>query len=110
VIIAGWKPGGAPASSAPWFSAYDDAGRLLYVGGVGTGFTHRMLVDLGASFDDCTGRRCRSIARYPADTPETCSGWSRRSWPNSRTATGRRMAGYGIHRGEGYDRTEPQTK
>ncbi len=26
---------------------YDDAGRLTYVGGVGTGFTHQMLVDLG---------------------------------------------------------------
>lgn len=27
--------------------AYDDAGSLLYIGMVGTGFTHQMLIDLG---------------------------------------------------------------
>jgi bifunctional non-homologous end joining protein LigD len=42
---------------------YDDAGPLTYVGGVGTGFSHQMLVDLG--------RQLRPLARstMPFDRP-----------------------------------------
>jgi bifunctional non-homologous end joining protein LigD len=41
VIIAGWKAGGgrrAGIVGSLVLGIYDDAGRLVYVGGVGTGF------------------------------------------------------------------------
>jgi bifunctional non-homologous end joining protein LigD len=50
VIICGWKPGAGRRSGiigALLLGAYDDAGRLVYIGKVGTGFTHQMLIDLG---------------------------------------------------------------
>jgi bifunctional non-homologous end joining protein LigD len=49
VVIAGWKPGGGRRSGmigSLVLGMYDDAGRLVYTGGVGTGFTHQMLTDL----------------------------------------------------------------
>lgn len=51
VIIAGWKPGGGRRSGmigSLVLGAYDNAGRLVYTGGVGTGFTQKMLADLAA--------------------------------------------------------------
>jgi bifunctional non-homologous end joining protein LigD len=50
VVIAGWKPGEgrrAGMIGSLVLGMYDDRGRLTYVGGVGTGFTQRMLVELG---------------------------------------------------------------
>jgi bifunctional non-homologous end joining protein LigD len=49
VVIGGWKPGGGRRSGtigSLLLGSYDDAGRLLYVGHVGTGFTQAMLQDL----------------------------------------------------------------
>jgi bifunctional non-homologous end joining protein LigD len=49
VIICGWKPGGgrrAGTLGSLLLGAYDAAGKLVYLGGVGTGFTARMLDDL----------------------------------------------------------------
>jgi bifunctional non-homologous end joining protein LigD len=49
VIIAGWKPGSgrrAGLIGSLLLGMYDDAGQLGYVGHVGTGFTHQMLVEL----------------------------------------------------------------
>ncbi|SDM00260.1 bifunctional non-homologous end joining protein LigD [Nonomuraea maritima] len=50
VVIGGWKPGGGRRSGligSLLLGAYDPAGRLRYVGHVGTGFTQAMLRDLG---------------------------------------------------------------
>lgn len=49
VVICGWKPGGgrrAGTLGSLLLGAYDAAGNLVYLGGVGTGFTGRMLDDL----------------------------------------------------------------
>lgn len=49
VIICGWKPGGGRRSGllgSLLLGAHDEAGRLVYVGHVGTGFTAAMLRDL----------------------------------------------------------------
>jgi bifunctional non-homologous end joining protein LigD len=49
VVIAGWKPGEgrrAGMIGALVLGKYDDAGKLVFVGGVGTGFTNPMLADL----------------------------------------------------------------
>lgn len=49
VIIAGWKPGEgrrAGTIGSLVLGAYDNAGHLVYTGGVGTGFTEGMLTDL----------------------------------------------------------------
>jgi bifunctional non-homologous end joining protein LigD len=49
VVIVGYKPGGgrrAGTLGSLVLGAYDDAGRLVYVGGVGTGFTTAMLDEL----------------------------------------------------------------
>ncbi|MDQ7905073.1 non-homologous end-joining DNA ligase [Phytohabitans sp. ZYX-F-186] len=50
VIVCGWTPGSGRRSGiigALLLGAYDEAGRLVYIGKVGTGFTNRMLVELG---------------------------------------------------------------
>jgi bifunctional non-homologous end joining protein LigD len=50
VVIAGWKPGGgrrAGIVGSLVLGMYDDEGKLTFVGGVGTGFTQTMLVELG---------------------------------------------------------------
>ncbi|MEU4331476.1 non-homologous end-joining DNA ligase [Nonomuraea dietziae] len=50
VVIGGWKPGGGRRSGmigSLLLGAYDEAGRLLYVGHVGTGFTQAVLRHLG---------------------------------------------------------------
>nr|WP_232075574.1 hypothetical protein [Phytohabitans suffuscus] len=50
VVVCGWKPGAGRRSGiigALLLGAHDRAGRLVYLGKVGTGFTHRMLADLG---------------------------------------------------------------
>jgi bifunctional non-homologous end joining protein LigD len=50
VVVAGWKPGEgrrAGMIGSLLLGRYDDAGRLAFVGKVGTGFTEQMLVDLG---------------------------------------------------------------
>ncbi|TMR88115.1 non-homologous end-joining DNA ligase [Nonomuraea basaltis] len=49
VVIGGWSPGGGRRSGmigSLLLGAYDEHGRLLYVGHVGTGFTQAMLRDL----------------------------------------------------------------
>jgi bifunctional non-homologous end joining protein LigD len=49
VIIAGWKPGEGRRANmigSLLLGMYDDAGRLTYVGNVGTGFTEHMLHEL----------------------------------------------------------------
>jgi bifunctional non-homologous end joining protein LigD len=49
VLIGGWTPGEgrrAGTIGALLLGMYDDAGQLVYVGQVGTGFTQRMLTDL----------------------------------------------------------------
>jgi bifunctional non-homologous end joining protein LigD len=49
VIIAGWKPGEgrrAGMIGSLVLGGYDPAGRLVYTGGVGTGFTEQMLAEL----------------------------------------------------------------
>ncbi|WP_327103356.1 non-homologous end-joining DNA ligase [Nonomuraea glycinis] len=49
VVIGGWKPGSGRRSGtigSLLLGSYDDTGRLLYVGHVGTGFTQAMLGDL----------------------------------------------------------------
>ncbi|MGP3955068.1 non-homologous end-joining DNA ligase [Nonomuraea sp. 3N208] len=49
VVIGGWQPGGGRRSGmigSLLLGAYDEHGRLLYVGHVGTGFTQAMLRDL----------------------------------------------------------------
>ncbi|MEU8246141.1 non-homologous end-joining DNA ligase [Nonomuraea sp. NPDC048916] len=49
VVIGGWKPGSGRRGGrigSLLLGAHDEAGRLLYVGHVGTGFTDAMLVDL----------------------------------------------------------------
>jgi bifunctional non-homologous end joining protein LigD len=50
VVVAGWKPGSgrrAGMIGSLLLGMYDDAGRLTYVGHVGTGFTQQALVHLG---------------------------------------------------------------
>jgi bifunctional non-homologous end joining protein LigD len=49
VVICGWKPGGgrrAGTLGSLLLGAYDASGNLVYLGGVGTGFTGKMLDDL----------------------------------------------------------------
>ncbi|MEU4510353.1 non-homologous end-joining DNA ligase [Nonomuraea wenchangensis] len=49
VVIGGWRPGGGRRSGtigSLLLGAYDERGRLRYVGHVGTGFTQAMLADL----------------------------------------------------------------
>jgi bifunctional non-homologous end joining protein LigD len=49
VIIGGWAPGGGRRSGligSLLLGAYDQDGRLNYIGSVGTGFTHQALADL----------------------------------------------------------------
>ncbi|MGI5292371.1 non-homologous end-joining DNA ligase [Nonomuraea polychroma] len=49
VVIGGWRPGAGRRSGtigSLLLGAYDERGRLLYVGHVGTGFTQAMLRDL----------------------------------------------------------------
>ncbi len=49
VVIGGWKPGAGSRSGrigSLLLGMYDDDGRLVYVGNVGTGFTQQMLVQL----------------------------------------------------------------
>nr|WP_055503053.1 non-homologous end-joining DNA ligase [Nonomuraea pusilla] len=49
VVLCGWRPGGgrrAGGIGSLLLGAYDPAGRLVYVGHVGTGFTEAMLRDL----------------------------------------------------------------
>jgi bifunctional non-homologous end joining protein LigD len=49
VILCGWKPGAgrrAGTLGSLLLGAYDQNNRLVYLGGVGTGFTSRMLDDL----------------------------------------------------------------
>ncbi|WP_336209154.1 non-homologous end-joining DNA ligase [Nonomuraea sp. LPB2021202275-12-8] len=49
VVIGGWKPGTGRRSGtigSLLLGSYDDGGRLLYIGHVGTGFTQAMLRDL----------------------------------------------------------------
>ncbi|MEV4566569.1 non-homologous end-joining DNA ligase [Nonomuraea sp. NPDC049419] len=49
VVIGGWKPGSGRRSGtigSLLLGAYDDAGRLRFVGHVGTGFTDQVLRDL----------------------------------------------------------------
>jgi bifunctional non-homologous end joining protein LigD len=49
VVICGWKPGGgrrAGTLGSLLLGAYDADGNLVYLGGVGTGFTGRMLDEL----------------------------------------------------------------
>jgi len=49
VVLGGWKPGGGRRSGmigSLLLGMYDDVGRLVYVGNVGTGFTDRMLAQL----------------------------------------------------------------
>jgi bifunctional non-homologous end joining protein LigD len=49
VLLCGWKPGGgrrAGTLGSLLLGAHDGEGRLRYLGGVGTGFTQRMLGDL----------------------------------------------------------------
>ncbi|MFI6707276.1 non-homologous end-joining DNA ligase [Nonomuraea sp. NPDC050478] len=49
VVIGGWKPGSGRRSGtigSLLLGSYDDAGRLLFIGHVGTGFTEAMLGDL----------------------------------------------------------------
>jgi bifunctional non-homologous end joining protein LigD len=49
VVVAGWRPGTGRRSGmigSLLLGMYDPAGRLAYVGNVGTGFTDRMLTDL----------------------------------------------------------------
>jgi len=49
VVICGWKPGGgrrAGTLGSLLLGAYDAGGHLVYLGGVGTGFTGKMLDDL----------------------------------------------------------------
>jgi bifunctional non-homologous end joining protein LigD len=49
VVIVGWKPGAGSRSGrigSLLLGMYDDDGRLVYVGNVGTGFTQQMLVQL----------------------------------------------------------------
>ncbi|MEV4100461.1 non-homologous end-joining DNA ligase [Nonomuraea sp. NPDC049649] len=49
VVIGGWKPGAGRRSGtigSLLLGSYDDAGRLLFIGHVGTGFTEAMLRDL----------------------------------------------------------------
>jgi bifunctional non-homologous end joining protein LigD len=50
VVVAGWKPGGgrrAGMIGSLLLGMYDEAGRLAYVGHVGTGFTQQALHELG---------------------------------------------------------------
>jgi bifunctional non-homologous end joining protein LigD len=66
VVIAGWKAGGgrrAGMIGSLLLGMYDDAGRLTYVGNVGTGFTQQALADLG--------RQLRPLTRpaSPFDLP-----------------------------------------
>jgi bifunctional non-homologous end joining protein LigD len=66
VVIAGWKPGGgrrAGIVGSLVLGRYDDEGKLTFVGGVGTGFTQKMLVELG--------RQLKPLARAttPFDRP-----------------------------------------
>ncbi|MEV4219548.1 non-homologous end-joining DNA ligase [Nonomuraea sp. NPDC049725] len=49
VVVGGWKPGAgrrAGTIGSLLLGSYDDGGRLLFVGHVGTGFTQAMLRDL----------------------------------------------------------------
>jgi bifunctional non-homologous end joining protein LigD len=58
VVIVGYKPGGGRREGTVGslvLGAHDEAGRLVYVGGVGTGFTTAMLEELH--------RRLRSLER-----------------------------------------------
>jgi bifunctional non-homologous end joining protein LigD len=66
VVVAGWKPGvgrRAGMIGSLLLGRYDPAGRLVYVGHVGTGFTQRALAELG--------RQLRPLARTtaPFDAP-----------------------------------------
>jgi ATP-dependent DNA ligase len=61
---------------------YEHAGRLTYVGNVGTGFTHRMLTDLARQLRPPH----RSTLQYPVSTPATPIGSSPVSSARSATA------------------------
>lgn len=66
VILCGWKPGGgrrAGTLGSLLLGAYDGAGRLRFIGGVGTGFTDRMLHDVLAEL------RPRARKASPFDEP-----------------------------------------
>jgi bifunctional non-homologous end joining protein LigD len=54
VVVAGWRPGTGRRSGrigSLLLGRYDPAGRLTYVGNVGTGFTDRMLADLAKQLE-----------------------------------------------------------
>ncbi|WP_327117383.1 hypothetical protein OHB12_07380 [Nocardia sp. NBC_01730] len=54
VVIIGWRPGAgrrAGRIGSLLMGIYDDAGKLTYIGNVGTGFTQAMLDDLKARLE-----------------------------------------------------------
>ena len=63
VVVGGWSPGAGPparAASGRCCSAYPTrTGRLVYAGHVGTGFTDRVLADLGTP---AAGRGAKHVA------------------------------------------------
>jgi len=77
VLIAGWRPGAgrrAGMIGALLLGMYNQAGQLVYVGKVGTGFTERMLRDLHRQLPHWNENRHRSTGRCPARTPAMPTG------------------------------------
>jgi bifunctional non-homologous end joining protein LigD len=71
VVVCGWSAGAGRRSGiigALLLGAYDADGRLVYIGKVGTGFTHDALVDLGKRLAPL--RRAESPFDVPVPRPD----------------------------------------
>jgi bifunctional non-homologous end joining protein LigD len=80
VVLGRVTPGtGRRASTlgALLLGAYDDEGRLRFLGHVGTGFTDAVLRDLLDRLPRCAGRGARTTSRSPPSTPGGPTGPSR---------------------------------
>jgi hypothetical protein len=108
VVIAGWKPGEGRRTGTIGslvLGAYDPAGRLVFTGGVGTGFTEQRLTDLARQLRPCTRPPRRSTCPYPANTPAARSGSGPASSARWNTATAPRTAAFAIQPGADCART-----
>ena len=76
VVIAGWRPrrGRRDGGIGSLILAVHGPDGLQHVGGVGTGFTERMLTDLAARLAPLATTRSPSPRRSPAPTPATPTG------------------------------------
>ncbi len=75
-VIGGFtEPEGSRTGIGALLVGYHEAGRLVYCGKVGTGYTHRMLVDLRARLDPIV----RAASPFDPEPPRAWTG-PRRRW------------------------------